>query len=71
MGRVFRKQFKQTIPKGATFTTRKGMEYAQWKGRDGKKKQGEVVTQADGSKRVLVDSGTYMCRYRDGSGVIR
>ena len=71
MGHIFKKRVKRVIPLGATFSERKGVEYAQWKGRDGKKKQCEVVTQADGSKRVLVDSGTYMCRYRDGSGVIR
>ena len=70
MGRIFKKRIRQNIPKGSTFTTRKGVEYAQWKGRDCKKRQGEVVTQADGSKRVLVESSTYMCRYRDGSGVI-
>ena len=70
MGRIFKKRIRQNIPKGAIFTTRKGVEYAQWKGRDGKKRQGEVVAQRDGKKRVLVDSGTYMCRYRDGSGVV-
>ena len=71
MGRIFRKRVKRAISNGATFTTRKGGTWAEWIGKDGKKKRGEVITQADGSKRVLVESGVYSCRSRDGSGVVR
>ncbi len=71
MASVRKKTFTKSIPPDAEFFTRRGKEYARWKGRNGRTKTAIVTTIKDGSKRLSIESATYVARFRDGAGIIR
>jgi hypothetical protein len=68
MGSVFKKTFTKPLPDGAEIVLRKGQQIARWKAKDGKRRTGRVIIGKDGSKRVLLEAGTYTAKYRDGQG---
>ncbi|MDB5346471.1 MAG: hypothetical protein JWP89_4848 [Schlesneria sp.] len=68
MGTVFRKIVTRPLPKGAELYTRQGQQFARWKPAKGRTKTAKVTTGKDGSPRILEESGTYIAKYRDGSG---
>jgi hypothetical protein len=45
--------------------------FARWRDKRGKLRTDRVTTGADGSPRLLVDSGTFVAKYRDGEGIVR
>jgi hypothetical protein len=51
--------------------TREGQRFAEWIDSKGKRRTDKVTTCKDGTDRILVVSGTYSAKFRDGSGVVR
>ncbi|GIW97048.1 MAG: integrase [Pirellulaceae bacterium] len=45
--------------------------FATWQTRKGKTKTAPVTTGRDGTERIVVKSGTYIAKYRDGEGIVR
>ena len=71
MGTVYRKTATKPLPPDAETFTRKGNRVAKWKDRRGKTRSAPVTTGRDGSERVVIESGTYLAKYRDGEGIVR
>ena len=67
MGSVFKKQFTKPLPAGAERFTRKGIEHAKWRGKDGQWRTGRVA----GEGRVAIEAETFTGKYRDGAGIVR
>ena len=70
MGTVYRKSYTKPLPKGADLFTRKGERFARWKDRKSKARTARVTTGEDGSIRLIVESGTFIAKYRDGTGCV-
>ncbi len=71
MSTVYKKQFTMRLPEGAEVFTRGGAEWARWKDRTGKRREGRITTGKDGSRRVLCEAATWTAKYRDGARVVR
>ena len=71
MGTVFKKIYTKPLPSGAEIVTRKGETLARWKNRQGKTTTATLTTGAAGERRVLIESGFYFAKYRDGANVVR
>ncbi|MDV6031340.1 MAG: site-specific integrase [Phycisphaera sp. RhM] len=71
MGTLIRKVVTRSMPADATIVTRKGVRFAQWKDRSGKKRQAEVTEGRDGTLRIKTEAATWTAKYRDGEGVVR
>ncbi len=75
MANVFRQRYYVDLPANAivfTKQTAKGSkQFAKWKSSSGAKREGEVKPSKDGRSRVILESGTYYVRYRDGRGIVR
>src|SRR5262249_8702882 len=68
MGTVFRKTFTKPIPKGADISERKGRRTARWRDRRGRLRMELVTVGKDGTDRLLIQTGPYYAKYRDGQG---
>lgn len=71
MSSIFRRFSTVRVPQGARLFEREGKRFAEWKGRDGRKRTAEVKQRQDGSLRALVRSPIYFLKYRDGQGIVR
>ncbi len=70
MGTVYQKSVTRPLPKGAELFTKAGGQFARWKPAKGKTRTAKVTTGKDGSLRILDESGTYIAKFRDGSGYV-
>jgi len=70
MGTVYKKTVTRPLPKGAELFTKNGQPFARWKPAKGKTRTAKVTTAKDGSPRILDESGTYLAKFRDGSGYV-
>jgi integrase len=71
MGSVYRGMYTKQLPSGAELFTRNGDRFARWKPKQGgRAKTARVTTGQDGSLRILIESGTYIAKYRDGDGLV-
>ena len=70
MGSVFKKHFTKPLPSNAELFTSKGEPFARVKPLKGRAVTYRVTTGEGGSQRILVESGTYVAKYRDGSGLV-
>ena len=71
MSTVFKKHYTMFLPEGAEVFTRGGVEWARWKDRTGKRREGRITTGKDGSRRVLCEAATWTAKYRDGARIVR
>lgn len=71
MGTAYRPTFTKPMPAGAEIVTREGQRIARWKDAKGKTRETAVTTGTSGEPRVLIESRTFIAKYRDGRGVIR
>ena len=70
MGSAFRKTVTRPLPKGAEFITKNGEQYVKWKPAKGRTKTARVTTGKNGLQRIIDESGTFIAKYRDGSGLV-
>ena len=70
MGSVFRKTVTRSLPKGAELFTKNGEQFAKWKPAKGRAKTAKVRNCKDGSLRIIDESGTFVAKFRDGSGLL-
>ncbi len=70
MGTVYKKTATKPIPKGAELFTKNGKRFARWKPSTGKARTAPVTTGNDGTDRIVVTVGTYLAKFRDGSGLV-
>ena len=71
MASVFKKTFTKPLPEGAEVFIRKDERFARWKDGKGKTRTAPVTTGRGGLDRVVIESGTYTAKYRDGQNVVR
>lgn len=71
MGTVFKKTFTKPLPGGAELFTRKGQQFATWKDAKQKTRKAMVTASKEGKPRILIESRTYIAKYRDGVGVVQ
>jgi len=70
MGSLRRKTSTKPLPTDAELFERKGEQFARWKDRWGKSRTAKLTTGRDGSSRIVVESGKWLAKYRDASGLI-
>jgi integrase len=70
MGTVYRKSITRPLPPGAEIIVRKGERLARWRDAKGKTRTAPITTGRDGAERIRVESGTFIAKYRDGSGIV-
>ncbi len=70
MGTVYKKTATKPIPKGAELFAKNGKRFARWKPSTGKARTAPVTTGNDGTDRIVVTVGTYLAKFRDGSGLV-
>ncbi len=71
MGTVYKPTFTKPLPSNGELFTAKGETFARVKPPKGRAVTYPVTTGKDGSQRIVVESGTYLAKYRDGSGIVR
>ena len=71
MGTVFKPTFTKPLPSNGELFTSKGETFARVKPLKGRAVTYPVTTGKDGSQRIVVESGTYVAKYRDGAGIVR
>ena len=70
MGTVYKKTATKPIPHGSELFTKNGKRFARWKPSKGKARTAPVTTGHDGTDRIVVTVGTYLAKFRDGSGLV-
>ena len=70
MGTVYKKTATKPIPNGAELFTKSGKRFARWKPSTGKTRTAPVTIGRDGTDRIVVTLGTYLAKFRDGSGYV-
>ena len=70
MGTVYKKTATKPIPNGADLFTKNGKRFARWKPSKGKVRTAPVTTGNHGTDRIVVTVGTYLAKFRDGSGLV-
>ncbi len=70
MGTVYKPTFTKPLPSNGELFTSKGETFARVKPLKGRAVTYPVTTGKDGSQRIVVESGTYVAKYRDGSGLV-
>ncbi len=68
MGTVFRKTFTKQLPANAEVFTTKGETFAKVKPATGRSQTFPVVIGRDGQQRILIQTKTFVAKYRDGAG---
>ena len=69
MGSIRKKTFTKPLPLHAEVVVVKGATFAKVKPPKGRAVTYRMTTGKDGSQRIVVESGTYVAKYRDGSGL--
>jgi len=69
MGSVFKKTYTKPVPAGAEIVEKAGERVARWRVR-GKLRTAPVTKSEDGTDRVLIESGTYVGKFRDHTGAV-
>ena len=67
MGTIFRRTERRPVPQKATIVVKDGQRLARWRSR-GKAHSAVIELASDGSESVVVESGTYIAKYRDHTG---
>ena len=70
MGSVYKKTATKPLPKGAELFTKAGEQFARWKPAKGKTRTAPVTMGKDGTDRIVITVGTYIAKFRDGSGYV-
>ena len=70
MGSIRKKTFTKPLPLNAEVIVVKGETFAKVKPPKGRAVTYRVTTGKDGSPKIVVECGTYVAKYRDGSGII-
>ena len=70
METVYKPTFTKPLPSNGELFTSKGETFARVKPPKGRAVTYPVTTSKDGSQRIVVESGTYVAKYRDGSGLV-
>ena len=70
MGTVYKPTFTKPLPSNGELFTSKGETFARVKPPKGRAVTYPVTTGKDGSQRIVVESGTYVAKYRDGAGLV-
>lgn len=70
MGSVYRKSFTKPLPTDAELIVRQGVDQARWRDAKGKTRTAPLTMGKDGSERIRVESGTFIAKDRDGSGIV-
>jgi len=68
MATIYHKKYTRPIPKGAEVFERGGEKWARWKDRSGRTRAAPLTP--DG-RRVMLQTRTWVIRYRDGEGRVR
>ena len=71
MGSLRRKTFTRPLPENAELIQKKDQQFARWKDGSGKTRTAPTTTGRDGATRIVVESGKWLAKYRDASGIIR
>ena len=71
MGTVFKKTFTKPLPTDAELFEKSGKPFARVKPAKGRAVTYPVTLGRDGTQRIVVEAGTYLAKYRDGSGIVR
>ena len=71
MGTVYKETYTKPLPSGAKVITRKGQRFAQWQDGKGKTRTAPLTVGRDGTDRIVCEAGTYVAKYRDGSGIVQ
>ena len=65
---LFKKKITRALPEGAKICRRGDDWYAEWRTGDGKLRKERALVDDDGTARLLCESRTWYCRYRDAKG---
>ena len=68
MGTVYKESYTKPLPVGAKIIVRKGQRLAEWIDAKGKRRTAPLTT---AGYRIAVEAGTYIAKYRDGTGIVR
>ena len=68
MGTVYRPTYTKPLPEGAELLTRKGVRFARWTDKRGRKGTAKVTTGRDGSPRIVLECRTHTAKLRNGAG---
>jgi integrase len=68
MGSLRKKTATKPLPANAELFERKGKQFARWIDGRGRKKTAATTIGKDRSLRIVVESGKWLAKYRDGSG---
>ncbi len=71
MGSIRKKTYTKPIPAGAELIEKSGKSFARVKPPKGRAVIYPLTISKDGSQRIVVESATYVAKYRDGSGIIQ
>ena len=71
MGSVYKPTYTRAVPDGAETVTQKGKRFARVKPPRGRAKLYPLTEGRDGKLRILITSGKYVAKYRDGHGITR
>ena len=61
----------KSLPAGAEIFTRKAERFARWKDKRGHNRTAPLTTGRDGSDRIVIETGTYYAKFRDGAGIVK
>ncbi|NQV29231.1 MAG: site-specific integrase, partial [Rhodopirellula sp.] len=70
MGSLRRKTSTKPLPEVCELFNRKGETFVRWQDGNGKTRTAKTTTGRDGSTRIVVESGKWLAKYRDGSGFV-
>ncbi len=70
MGSVQRKTATKPLPVGSEVVEKGGKKFARWKASNGKMRTALMTIGRDGTDRIVVEVGTYIAKFRDGTGVV-
>jgi len=70
MGSLRRKTSTKPLPADHQLFEKKGETFVRWQDGNGKSRTAKTTTGRDGSLRVVVESGKWLAKYRDGSGFV-
>ena len=71
MATIYKETYTKPLPMTAEVIERNGQQQARWRDRRGRLRTAPVTTGKDGSRRVVIEGGNYIAKYRDASGHIQ
>src|SRR5262245_36168624 len=71
MGTVVKNAVTKALPAHGEIYVRKGQRFARWKDKKGRKRTAPLTRGENGQDRIAIESGKYIAKYRDGSGIVR